>query len=142
VAGAILVQLFVVLNGEVLPTARSVRQFWGRSALERSGLFIFGRGFAEYISFLRNHVPEDASVMLPPRTQQTQFVHEGVMQYFLYPRRVDRCGPNEIEPCIRRASGPGWYVLAVQGFPPPSVAGRFKDYVPFDDKQGLYVPAR
>lgn len=139
-----------------IPAALQVRIVWldyGREwvqrvsqtielpAWKRAAIYLGGQQFADYIEFVRLHAPEDARVILPPREPVATFSNVGFVQYFLFPRDIHNCGINEVEDCIRRVQGENTYILGVGYFPPPELASQFKNYLPFDDELGLYVPS-
>lgn len=107
---------------------------------ERAGLFLEGPDFAGYIEFIRNNVPENAKVILPPSSMYTPYAHVGLMQFFLFPRDLHNCGADEVEECVKRVQGSDWYILAVQRFPPEDIASQSMRRIDFNSKLGLYVP--
>jgi hypothetical protein len=58
---------------------------------------------------------------------------------YLFPRKVYNCGSNEVEDCIYRARTPHTAVLGMPHFPPGDLALKYKLYVPFDGRNGLYI---
>ena len=106
----------------------------------RSAVLLEGREFAEFVGFIRQTVPSDARVILPPRLPLRPISHSGFMQYFLFPRDIHNCGISEVEACIRRVTGSKTYIVAVEGFPPADVQPSGKDFVEFDGTTGVYVP--
>jgi hypothetical protein len=101
-----------------------------------------GRDFFEYVTFLRASIPETGKVVLPPHSSigdAGAYTDVSFMQYFLFPRAVLNCSEPVAE-CVRALTGPTSYLLRIRDFPPPLVAADDKDYVPFRDGLGLYVP--
>jgi len=138
---AVLVQTKVLLANVLLPAFDRLRGVSSLPARERSARLAFGDGFAEYIRFLQEVVPSDATVIVPPVTVDEVLGNEGIVQYYLFPRRISNCpGSLPIGPCIARLTGPDSYILAVGEFPPPDVAEHAKTLVRFDDDRGVYVP--
>lgn len=141
IAGAVVFQTRLIVRGRL----RAAWRFWARSgslpAWQRAAVALEGEEFGEYIRFVRERVPPDGRVMLPPHSFVGPQSHVGLMQYFLFPRDLHNCGRNEVEACIRRVSeDPDFYVLAVRGFPPRELAEEGKDFVTFDGAQGVFVP--
>ncbi len=109
-------------------------------AWERGARWALGDTFADYIAFVHSRTPESSSIVVPPHSIIQPYAEVGLMQFYFYPRKVYNCGPNEAEACMYRARTEHTYVLAVPHFPPPEEALKYKDYVPFNDSLGLYVP--
>ena len=139
---AILYQLIQVIRVEILPLSKLVVQRYGTDAIERSALFFYGKKFSEFINFVNENVPPEAIVIIPRFEQDELFGHEGIMEFFLIPRKVENCPPNiPVEGCILRQHASNKYILAVEGFPPRSAALQVKQWVPFDGERGVYIPS-
>jgi hypothetical protein len=138
---AVLVQTVVLFESVLLPTLDRIRRVYRLPARERSARLAFGDEFAEYIRFLEEVVPSDATVIVPPVAVDEVLGNEGIVQYYLFPRRVSNCPRTQpVEPCVAGLTGPDSYILAVGGFPPPEVVEQAKTLVRFDDDRGVYVP--
>jgi hypothetical protein len=111
-------------------------------AVERSAYLSFGDDFEGYVAFLRAEIPDSALVALPPQSVSTTFGHNGLMQYFLFPRRITNC-PREatFDACAVHLGGPATYILRVDGFPDALPDGLHKRYVEYGPEYGVYVPA-
>ncbi len=109
---------------------------------QRSAELAFGEDFAHYISFVSSYVPEGGIVALPPGTQHQVLGHTGLMQYFLFPRRTTNCPSGQpAQACAAQIKGPDVFVLKVGSFPDPGIEAELnKEYVPFNDRWGLYLP--
>jgi hypothetical protein len=92
------------------------------------------------LKFLRDTLPEDARLILPPRTFNTAYEHIGMMQYFLIPRDIHNCGRNEVKACVQRATGEKTYILAVYYFPPRDLARQTRRQIHYDENRGLFAP--
>ena len=112
----------------------------GVSSIEKSAVNAWDQSFAEYVLFLRVTIPSNAKVVLPPNFSGAPIDHVGFMQYFLFPREIINCGPDEVDECTLRVSGPDTYILRARDFPPPTLAELSKIYVPFNEEYGVYVP--
>lgn len=135
------VQAAILASAVVIPLAEKTIPVLSRSAVDRSAAILFGTEFAEYTSFLRAHIPEGATVVLPPEETDEVLGHVGLMSYFLFPRRVVDCPSREpLEPCISALRGKSTYILRVSGFPPTAAAEASKTLIPFNATQGVYVP--
>jgi len=135
------VQGLLFARHTVRPIARSAWAIRDQPAWMRSATLLEGSDFAGYVAFLRQTIPEDARVLLPPRSVYSPMAHVGLMQYFLFPRDIHNCGVNEVEACILRVrESAGTYVLSLQRFPPRELASQTMRYVAFDDGRGVFVP--
>ncbi len=112
----------------------------GQPAWERGARWALGDHFADYVSFVHRLTDDTSSIVLPPHSIIQPYAEVGLMQFYFFPRKVYNCGPNEAAKCMYRARTEHTYVLAMPHFPPPEEALKYKVYVPFDDKFGLYVP--
>jgi hypothetical protein len=110
-----------------------------KTAVERSAL-LQGGDVAGFVDFLRENVPEDARLILPPNYPLRPFAHIGYMQYYLFPRDIENCGYDEVNACIRRVTGPNTYIMALPDFPPRALAEESKRFIPFTDDMGVYAP--
>jgi hypothetical protein len=138
----ILYQFIQVIRVEILPSAKLVLQRYRASANERSALFFAGKNFSEFITFINENVPPEAIVFIPRFEQDELFGHEGIMEFFLFPRKIENCSPNiPVDECILNLCGKNKYILAVKGFPPQSAALQVKQWVPFDGERGIYIPS-
>lgn len=138
----VLFQMRVLLDGRLGVALAYSPAERNRPAWQRGAQALEGSDFASYLEFVRDHVPPDAQVMLPPRTVVSPYAHIYLMQYFLYPRRLHNCGPNEVEACMGRIqTNPEFYILGLRHFPPRDLAEIGKDYVPFNDDIGVFVPS-
>jgi hypothetical protein len=114
------------------------------TAWQRSALLAEGQDFLEYVAFLRETIPAEAKVVLPPHSAISDwgaYTSVEFMQYFMFPRTVLNCS-DPVDACVQRLTGPTSYILGLGKFPPPEVASEIKDYLPFDDTKGLWQPRR
>jgi hypothetical protein len=110
--------------------------------LERSITLSFGDDFAAYMGFLADIIPEEATVVLPPVEIDSTLGNVGLMQYFLYPRRITNCpGEMDFADCAILYSGERTYLLAIADFPSYSVEEANKVFVQFNDRRGVYAPS-
>ncbi len=133
-----LVFLFTSIIGPQVKAVWGVRKL---QPLERSAHLSFGDRFSSYISFLQEHVPLDATLVIPRQEGDYVLGHVGIMQYYMIPREIVNCASDAIvEDCIRNLGGTNTYILAVGKFPPQEQALLRKNYVAFDEYRGVYVP--
>ena len=137
---AVLFQGTIGVGRHVLPQLNQVRKLWALPAWERTAVLLEGKDFLDYLRFLHEVIPEDARVILPPRRPPSVFSNIYYAQYFLFPRDLHNCGVNEVEACVRRATGPNTYILALDNFPPRDLASEHRIYIPFDEEIGVFAP--
>jgi hypothetical protein len=135
-------QLAGLTRSFILP--RTIRNWEARgyNAWERSALLSEGQDFLEFVSFLREAIPASGKVVLPPHSfisEAGPFTDLGFMQYFFFPRQILNCA-EPVEDCVRSLTGPNSYIVAIGSFPPPEAAEEVKNFVPFSDGEGVYVP--
>ena len=137
---AVAVQASVSWSTYLRPVGATVWRLRALPAWERTAIILHGEEIAGFLGFLRETVPEDARIILPPRMRGTLFEHIGMMQYFLGPRDIHNCGPNEIEACVQRATGENTYILAVDYFPPRDLASETRRLISYNDDWGVFAP--
>ena len=138
---AVAIQIGLVITTFVLPLRNRIQGVRKLPMLERSITLSFGDNFAEYIGFLADVIPEEATVVLPPVEIDSTLGNVGLMQYFLYPRRITNCpGEMGFADCAVMYSGEHTYILAIADFPPEGAAETNKPYIQFDDRRGVYEP--
>lgn len=137
---SVMIQVITLADSYLLPWGKWIWELRTQSAVDRGGVLLEGRRFADYMRFVREVVPEDGRVILPPRSIYQPFENIGLMQYFLFPRDIHNCGPNEVEECVLRVTGAKTYILALEDFPPRELAEQVKRLVPFDEEIGVYAP--
>jgi len=107
---------------------------WERSALLQGG------DVAGFVTFLRQQVPEDGKLILPPNFPLRPFAHVGYMQYYLFPRDIQNCGRDEVEACVRRIGGAKTFIMALPDFPPRALAEKTLRFIPYKDGMGVFAP--
>jgi hypothetical protein len=137
---AVSIQIASAGPGYIARWSRRVIDSRSLPAWERTALFLIGEDFADYVGFLREQIPEDGRVILPPHFSTDAESYVPMMQYFLFPRDIHNCGRDEVEECVQRVRGLNTFILAIEDFPPQDLAIEHKDYIPFADDRGLYVP--
>ena len=107
------------------------------NAFLRSGDASFGSEFASYLQFLRDQIPEDASVVIPPDQGSQYFLNDlYLMQYFLFPRRIITCQQK----CDDQLLIPNTFFISQDKFPSPDTIPNSYRFEPFNETLGLYVP--
>jgi hypothetical protein len=139
-AGVSIFQLGVLFTDFISPRLKAAWFDRSLSMWERSALYLEGEEFAGFVQFIRDHSPEDARVILPPRTSFTPYANVSLMQFYLFPRDIHNCGADEVEDCIQRVQGADWYILRVEKFPPMEIASQTMQQSIFNSKLGLFIP--
>ena len=108
-------------------------------AFVRSADGSYGSDFAAVISLLRNSIPEQASVLIPPASSKNSSLTDlYLMQYFLFPRTIETCPSN----CAALIAAPGIYIIAQDAFPASNQVPASKHLVAIAGSVGLYVPGK
>ena len=136
----VIVQSRNLANDYVIHKSKAVWGLKGFSAIDRSAIFTEGRGFAEYMSFLRDTIPENAKVVMPPHQPVQPLSNLGFVQYFLMPRTIINCGIDEVRECVLRMTGEHSYIVTAWKFPPKDAAESVKKFIPFRNELGVYAP--
>lgn len=141
VSAAIIYQAVLLTTGTIIPIAKPIWRLRSLSATERSAIIGFSRDFSNYIDFVKQHVPEDATVAIPKPPQGQEFGYVAIMQYFLFPRTIIDCPPETAVECVLKMTGPDSYILAPNAvFPPREAADRVRRFISYDGVRGVYAP--
>jgi len=139
---AVVIQIGLVITTFVLPLRSRIQGVRQLPSLERSLTLSFGDDFAAYMGFLADVIPEEATVVLPPVEIDSTLGNVGLMQYFLYPRRITNCpGEMDFTDCAILYSGERTYLLAIADFPPEGTSETSRTFLQFDDRRGVYEPS-
>ena len=140
-AVALVAQGVLLSKGTLWPLAQRVWEVRGDPPLERSARLAFGDAFADYMRFLREHVPENARLVVPPKAVVPVYGDIGLMQYFLAPRQIVDCpaGPD-LAPCVASMDGARTYILAIPEFPPTDSVPANKEHWDHGGGFGVYAP--
>jgi len=134
-------QLMILFRNNIPDLVQKIWRARAGSATWRSASIHLGNDYANYIEFVKANMPEDALVIIPKEDQVWDFGNVGLMQYHLYPRKIADCPIDKLEACILNLKGANTYILApTSTFPPRELADQIKQYVPYDQESGLYVP--
>jgi hypothetical protein len=106
-------------------------------AVIRSADASYGSELAAYISFLRDAIPEQGTVLIPSGQGTSAPLNDTyLMQYFLFPRQVKIC----LLDCAALIKEPGIHVITQGDFPPVELVPPSKQRVNFTEALGLYIP--
>lgn len=129
-----------LIDRTIVPSWMQLWAIKDQPAILRSAIVLKGQEFADYIDFVRQTVPENAKLILPPHTPVQAYSNMGLMQYFFMPRELHNCGVDEVDECILRMTGPTSYIITAWKFPPRDLALQVKEFLPFKDDKGVYAP--
>ena len=136
----VIVQSRNLVNDYVIRKSKIAWNLRGFSAIDKSAILSEGMEFAEYMSFLRDTVPENATVVMPPHQPVQPLSNLGFVHFFLMPRKIINCGSDEVVECVLRMTGEDYYIVTAWKFPPKDVAESVKKFIPFKDDLGVYGP--
>jgi hypothetical protein len=136
----VIVQSWNLANDYVKHKSKAVWDLKEYSAIDRSAILSEGMEFAEYMAFLRDTVPENAKVVMPPHQPVQPLSNMGYVQYFLMPRTIINCGSDEVRECVLRMTGEHSYIVTAWKFPPKDAAESVKKFIPFRNELGVYAP--
>ena len=125
----------------VYPWFKDNKGYMVVSSPQRSAILITDRERARFIRFLDAYLPEDAAIVLPPKT--VAFSSQSIMQNFLFPRAIIVCCGDDQERCQKCLSDPDHYILAVNSFPlPEDQPGKYFVSYPeaTNSLRGVYIP--
>lgn len=115
-------------------------------AISRSADVAYGADFNGYISFLRQAIPEDASVVDTRTFGLVQYDLYDFMEYFLFPRTVipltnSTChGESDLRQCIINLAGPKTYFMYGVNFKTSSSITAVFNVVLYNSEMGLLAP--
>lgn len=103
------------------PWTEDVLATWADSSVERAVRYQhwLDQEDRAFIAYLRDRIPENATVMIPERDAHFVFGHRRMLQQFLLPRRIVRCDPTTmggVEGCLAMAREQSHYLLLTDEF--------------------------
>jgi hypothetical protein len=108
-------------------------------AVIRSADASYGSELAGFISFLRDSIPAQGTVLIPSGQGTSAPLNDlYLMQYFLFPRKIKTCSSD----CAALIKKPEVYIIAQTDFPPAGLIPAFKQRVTFTETLGLYLSMR
>ncbi len=139
-AVAVVLQVGLLTDDYALTSLKRIWRLRAMSAYERSAMFSFGEDFLRYMEFVTDTVPADATVVIPKEAQGGMFGHVGIMQFFLFPRRIVDCPLESVPGCLGLGK-PNFYILSIDSrFPPRDISLEPKVFVSFEGDRGVLVP--
>jgi hypothetical protein len=133
-----LLQFGILLVYVINPITQKIVEVKDGSRLERSAVLSFGRDFYNSMMFIHHNTPGDAIVVIPPDEVDTVFGNEGLMQYFLFPRRITNCPTQStLETCMNIFKDREAYMLIVGAYA-DALESSDDRYIPHGEDFGLY----
>jgi hypothetical protein len=106
-------------------------------AVERSADVSYGSEFTNIITFLRNSIPSQATVLILSTQDSANPMNDTyLMQYLLFPRNIVFC-PSD---CTALINDPVLFIIAQNEFPSMETSSTRKQFVRYDDTLGLFIP--
>ncbi len=138
-----IIQLSMMIESYALPMLKRVWATRTYSAPVRSGYAVYGPEFADYLTFVRENVPDDARILLSPH----EFSNRDLMGFFLIPRQVLQCREGtEAEACLAEMADSNTYVLALGDFPQDGWVHQSHSFIAFEraegELRGVFAPKR
>jgi len=138
---ALVFQLFTLIGSNLAPLRQRILGIQARPMLERSAVLAFGDQFNEYLQFILDEIPQDALVVIPPRSVDYRWGDVFLMQFYMVPRDLSNCpSEQEVAACIRVHDGERTYFIEIDNYLTESMLLPSKNYKPFDESRGIYVP--
>ena len=107
----------------------------------RSAILGFGDDFGAYVMFLNDQLPDNATVVVPPMSVDSVFGNAALMQYFLFPRRIQNCpGELSLDACVDKLSGEGVYFLATGAYHLADPLEFESTFISFSGRSGTILP--
>ncbi|MFO8035526.1 MAG: hypothetical protein R6U57_02730 [Anaerolineales bacterium] len=136
----IAVSAFIVVP-EVGSFTKGVMMNIDHLGIWRSARFARSGNFADYISFLREQIPEDGHVVLPPeRVSNWALSDTPFMQFFLSPREVGNCTTVECGSHFIDQKGTYILIMGLGRFPEGDLRESNSKVRMFNDTWGVYGP--
>lgn len=135
-------QLAVIAGDYILPWSSRLWEIRRLPARDRSGLLYewFGVEATEFAGFLRQTLPDSASLIVPTDRAVGELRFPELWQYFLFPRRVVGCESAQLEECLAGLDPDASYVVQVDSIPEVgAVPGGF-EYRRFGVHFGVFTP--
>lgn len=137
----ILVNLVVVVP-EVGSFGLGILRNWDQPGLWRSARFAFSANFADYIEFLREEIPEDALVIIPPENISSWALADTpTMQFFLAPRRIINCITVECGSEFIGRENTYILIMGLHRFPGEEIRPLIENISMHNDSWGVYGPS-
>jgi hypothetical protein len=142
---AITIQAIILVDDYVITWVKRAPRLLRLVAPARSATIVFGSGGSDFLKFVLQTVPEDATLVIPNyrvdegKSNRTMWHVVGVMDYFLIPRRIQHCpcysASDECLTCLQEVDG---YVLGIGTFPPSKIVDYLGELFPYEYSKDWY----
>ena len=137
----ILVNLVVVVP-EMGSFGLGILRNWDQPGPWRSARFAYSANFADYIEFLREEIPEDALVIIPPKNVTTWALADTpTMQFFLAHRRIINCITVDCGSVFIGRENTYILIMGLDRFPGAEVRPLVENISMHNDTWGVYGPS-
>ena len=118
-----------------------VTQIGSTDAIDRTAISSWGNDFNTYLRFLRAEIPEAATVVISPLYGggYDVLVYKSLVQYFLFPRKVEFCRSYTRDDCPVLYDSSNVYVVYQAGIPSQEDMGS-RQLLLFTENLGVYLP--
>lgn len=136
-------QATVIAKDYVLPWSSRLWEIRRLPARDRSGVLYewFGAEATDFAAFLRQTLPDSASVIVPTDREVGELRYPELWQYFLFPRHVVGCESTQLENCLAGMDPNASFVVQVDSIPRARAVPDGFQYQRYGDRLGLYTPA-
>jgi len=137
----ILVNVFLA-SSDILLFGKGIAIHIDKHGLWRSARFARSNNFADYILFLREQIPEDARVVIPPeKAANWALTNSPHMQFFLAPREVKNCTTLDCGKAFLKQDNTYILIIGLDTFPGEEIRGQSNHIRMHNDTWGVYGPA-
>lgn len=113
-----------------------------RNGLWRSARFAFSANYADYIKFLKEEIPGDALVVIPPEEVSIWGLADTpTMQFFLAPRRIHNCVTVDCGSEFIGRENTYILIMGLDRFPGAEIKPQVDNVSMHNDTWGVYGPA-
>ena len=117
-------------QGEIVEVVKTI----GQATVWRSANFSSGKNFAEFVVFLHQHIPANATVYWPPPEAGSRLPGATFMQIFLFPRLLAQCPTSG---CMNISVHEQTFFVSAGDFPGQEIQKQAGDLKLFDERWGV-----
>lgn len=110
-----------------------------RDGMWRSAKFANSSNLADYLEFLKQEIPEDAVVIIPPEEVSSWALSDSpAMQFFLAPREIKNCTTIDCGTAFLDKENTYTLIMGLNRFPGDIVEGRHDNIRMYNDTWGVF----
>ncbi len=107
----------------------------------RSAKFANSSNLADYLEFLKQEIPEDAVVIIPPEEVSSWALSDSpAMQFFLAPREIKNCTTIDCGTASLDKENTYTLIMGLNQFPGDNIQGRDVNIRMYNDTWGFFGP--